>query len=210
MAAWRPDLAHSRGARFRPATRGGGSMRRRTVLWWTWAAGLVAIAAPILLAIQIAEREGLAAERSLVLSFARDALYRSERTTAQIDAGIDALVAAGDRNPCSAATWAHAARRPELQPPPGHRPHDGQPARLLVLQQRGRGRRPRPARPGAAQRRDRAHRRRVPVRQGPALPGGRAAGLCGDRAQEPAHRRDHRGRGRVARHAVRHAGPGAC
>ncbi|HEU4883043.1 MAG TPA: EAL domain-containing protein [Longimicrobium sp.] len=68
----------------------------------TLLAVLLVIAAPILLAIGVAHREGLDAEKHLVLGYARDALFRSEATTDQIAAGIEALAASEGADPCSA------------------------------------------------------------------------------------------------------------
>ncbi|HEX6372036.1 MAG TPA: EAL domain-containing protein [Longimicrobium sp.] len=81
-------------------------MRKRVVLICMLLAALLVIAAPIVLAIVIAHREGLEAEKRLVLGYARDALVRSEATTDQIAAGIDALAAAGGDDPCSAQNLA--------------------------------------------------------------------------------------------------------
>ena len=85
-------------------------MSKRAVLISAITAALIAIAAPIALAIHLANREGLAAEKTLVLGYARDALHRSERTTDQIDRAINALVATGGATPCSARNLAMMGR----------------------------------------------------------------------------------------------------
>lgn len=85
-------------------------MSKRVVLIGTLLAALLVIAAPIALAIIVARRESLLAEKGLVLGYARDALVRSETTADQIDAGFVALAEAGGADPCSARNRALMSR----------------------------------------------------------------------------------------------------
>jgi sensor c-di-GMP phosphodiesterase-like protein len=72
----------------------------------TLSAALLAIAAPIMLAIYLAKREALSAEKHFVLAYARDVLSRSEATADQVDAGFNALANIAGDNPCSEASRA--------------------------------------------------------------------------------------------------------
>jgi sensor c-di-GMP phosphodiesterase-like protein len=66
----------------------------------TLIAALIAIAAPILLALHIASKESHETEVNRVLSYAREALHRSDSTAIQIDVGIKSLTEAR-QEPCS-------------------------------------------------------------------------------------------------------------
>jgi sensor c-di-GMP phosphodiesterase-like protein len=78
-------------------------MSKRTALILVILTTLLAIAAPILLAVYFANQEGLNTEKDRALAYARDVVVRSENTADQADVGIKALVAAAASNPCSAA-----------------------------------------------------------------------------------------------------------
>lgn len=81
-------------------------MSKRSALIVMSIVGVMAIAAPVMLTIYIANREGMKAETDRALAYARDVLSRSEKTADQMDAGIKALVATGGANPCSDANVA--------------------------------------------------------------------------------------------------------
>lgn len=76
-------------------------MSKRSTTIITLIAGLLAIAAPIALAIYIAKEEGRSSEASKALSYAKNSLNRSENTLDEIDRGIGRLVAAHSADPCS-------------------------------------------------------------------------------------------------------------
>ena len=69
-------------------------------------AGLLAIGAPILLALQMANRQGKDFEQARVLNYARDVLHRSDAAAEQIYTAVDRLTATGSSDPCSEAQLA--------------------------------------------------------------------------------------------------------
>lgn len=76
-------------------------MSKSTATVITVTAALLAIAAPVVLAILLADRQAREAEMGRAMVFARDVLLRSEKTSAQSFAAINALVAAHAADPCS-------------------------------------------------------------------------------------------------------------
>lgn len=76
-------------------------MNRPMVTIGTVTVALLAVAIPIALSIYLANREGLNAATERTLAYARDVLARSEATSDQVDAGINALLASGEADPCS-------------------------------------------------------------------------------------------------------------
>jgi sensor c-di-GMP phosphodiesterase-like protein len=75
-------------------------MKKLSATILTLIAALFAIATPILFALNIANKEARETEVNRVLSYARQALHRSDSTAIQIDEGISSLTAAG-HVPCS-------------------------------------------------------------------------------------------------------------
>jgi sensor c-di-GMP phosphodiesterase-like protein len=76
-------------------------MRKSTATAVTLTAALLAIAAPILLAIYLADTQARRTEMSRVMGYARDVLSRSETTSHQALAFADAMIAARSAEPCS-------------------------------------------------------------------------------------------------------------
>lgn len=66
-------------------------------------AGIAAVAVPVFASIELAKRESLDAQKSIVLNYANDILYRSSRAADQIFQGIDQLVKVRADDPCSDA-----------------------------------------------------------------------------------------------------------
>src|SRR4051812_7173532 len=76
-------------------------MRKRSAVPIIVLMALVAMAAPILLAVYSANRQGRRSEMNRARMYARDALTRTELTGEQIETGINRLVAEHDSDPCS-------------------------------------------------------------------------------------------------------------
>jgi len=78
-------------------------MSKRLATIVTLSAALIAIAAPIMLAVYVSNKTGRDAEANRALLYARDVLRRSDGTADQIDAAIQSLIASGSQDPCSEA-----------------------------------------------------------------------------------------------------------
>jgi sensor c-di-GMP phosphodiesterase-like protein len=76
-------------------------VNKRTAIIVAMLAALVAIAAPILLTVYLAKKQGMTSQMETTLDYAREVLARSEETADQIDSGIKQLVALGPGDPCS-------------------------------------------------------------------------------------------------------------
>ncbi len=76
-------------------------MNKRVALAATLVAALTAVAAPTLLAVHLARKEGMTSQMQRALGYARDVLARSDATADQLDRGIRQLVDAGDGDACS-------------------------------------------------------------------------------------------------------------
>jgi sensor c-di-GMP phosphodiesterase-like protein len=83
-------------------------MTKTTATLITLIASLLAITLPILLALQVANRQGEDAERARVLGYAKDALHRSDASADQIYGGIAQLsaLARSGAAPCGPAELA--------------------------------------------------------------------------------------------------------
>jgi sensor c-di-GMP phosphodiesterase-like protein len=79
-------------------------MRKSTALLLTIIAALVAVALPMLFAVQVAKQEATKAETGIALSYARDVLARTELTADQLVSAVYSLVAIGGGDPCSEAS----------------------------------------------------------------------------------------------------------
>ena len=77
--------------------------RKRAAIALTLVVAAFAVGAPVLLAIQEAQRQGRAIETERVLGYARDVLMRTDATAAQVDRGFKLLEAARNGAPCSDA-----------------------------------------------------------------------------------------------------------
>jgi sensor c-di-GMP phosphodiesterase-like protein len=81
-------------------------MNKKIAMILTLIALLAAVAIPVLLAIELADRQARATELSLVTGYANDVLHRSETTSDQALAATDTLAAARAADPCSDANIA--------------------------------------------------------------------------------------------------------
>jgi sensor c-di-GMP phosphodiesterase-like protein len=77
--------------------------RKQATIALTLVVAAFAVGAPVLLAIQEAQRQGRAIETERVLGYARDVLMRTDATAAQVDRGFKLLAAARNGAPCSEA-----------------------------------------------------------------------------------------------------------
>ena len=81
-------------------------MNKKVATTLTLIALMAAVAIPVLLAIELADRQARATELSLVTGYANDVLHRSETTSDQALAATVNLIAAHATDPCSDANIA--------------------------------------------------------------------------------------------------------
>ena len=77
-------------------------MDKKTITAITLVAALVAIALPILIAVYLSNKQALEAESTRALAYARDVTHRNEIIGDQVTGGINDLIEAHAKDPCSA------------------------------------------------------------------------------------------------------------
>ncbi len=78
-------------------------MRRSNILKLTVVVALITAIGPIIAAVYLAQRQGLAQEYERVQGYAREVVYRSDRAVMQMQAALDIVTALDSQDPCSVA-----------------------------------------------------------------------------------------------------------